>query len=115
MRNSRIIVRLSSQTAKTIAAASRILVVAMLLFALLLMVDSVNSFMFCPNSSRDASFMARAQHKSAAGINVSVSALGADESRQSFGENLARYKTFSPSGSRSKTKRMSHSFFYPLH
>jgi len=59
-------------------------------FALLLMVDSVNSFMFSPNSSRDASFMARAQHKSAAGINVSVSALGADESRQSFGENLAR-------------------------
>jgi hypothetical protein len=86
----RLIVLLFSHTVKTIAAASQILVVAMFVSALALMVAFVTSFTFNPDSSGDANFMTRAQHKSAPGINVSVSALGEDESRQSFGENLAK-------------------------
>jgi len=46
---------------------------------------------FDPDSSTDASFIARAQQKSVPGITVSVSALGERESRQSFGEDLAKY------------------------
>ena len=51
----------------------------------------MNSFRFHPDPSGDADFMARAQLKSAPGISVSASALGARESRRSFGENLAEY------------------------
>src|SRR5262249_37867253 len=46
---------------------------------------------FDPDSSTDASFIARAQQKSAPGITISASALGERESRQSFGEDLATY------------------------
>src|SRR5262249_57538659 len=46
---------------------------------------------FDPDSSTDASFIARVQQKSVPGITVSVSALGERESRQSFGEDLAKY------------------------
>jgi hypothetical protein len=46
---------------------------------------------FKPDPSADASFIARAQQKSVAGINVRVSALGERETRQSFGEDLAKY------------------------
>jgi hypothetical protein len=49
------------------------------------------SFPFNPDPSDDASFILRAQHKEAHGIKVRASALGANESRRSFGENLARY------------------------
>jgi hypothetical protein len=49
----------------------------------------LNSFRFNPDGSGDASFIARAQQKAAPGIKVSASALGARESQQSFGENLA--------------------------
>jgi hypothetical protein len=49
------------------------------------------SFSFNPDPTGDASFISRAQQKSASGIKVSISALGARESRQSFGENLARH------------------------
>jgi hypothetical protein len=52
---------------------------------------SFNSFRFRPDPSGDASFMARAQQRSASGIKVNVSALGPSESQQSFGENLARH------------------------
>jgi hypothetical protein len=51
----------------------------------------IGSFRFNPDGGADAGFIARAQQKAAFGIKVSVSALGARESRQSFGENLARY------------------------
>jgi hypothetical protein len=51
----------------------------------------LSSFQFNPDPSDDASFIRRAQHKEAHGIKVSASALGARESQQSFGENLARY------------------------
>lgn len=48
---------------------------------------------FRPNTdfSEDSGFIARAQQKSADGINVNVSALGVDESRRYFGEDLAAH------------------------
>lgn len=79
-----------SSSARIMAATFKILAVAMLLFALLLTIDFVDTFRFNPDPSGDASFIARAQHKSAPGIKVDASALGADEIRQSFGEDLAR-------------------------
>ncbi len=51
----------------------------------------LNSFEFHPDSTGDADIMVRAQEKSAPGIKVSASALGARESQRSFGENLADY------------------------
>jgi LssY-like putative type I secretion system component LssY len=51
----------------------------------------MSSFRFNPDPSSDADFIARAQLKSAPGIRVSASALGARESRRSFGDNLAKY------------------------
>jgi len=52
----------------------------------------LNSFRFHPDPSGDEGFMSRAQRKSAPGIKVSASALGARESERSFGENLAKYE-----------------------
>ena len=69
----------------------KIFAAAILLFALALMVIFLNSFRFTPDPSGDANFIARAQQKSVLGIKVNVSALGARESQQSFGEDLARY------------------------
>ena len=69
----------------------KIFAAAILLFALALMVAFLNSFRFNPDPSGDENFIARAQHKSALGIKVNASALGARESQQSFGEDLARY------------------------
>ena len=54
-------------------------------------VTIMRSLQFNPDMSHDADFIARAQRKSASGITVSASALGAPESRRSFGENLAKY------------------------
>ena len=51
----------------------------------------MNSFQFNPDPSGDDDFIARAREKSAPGIKVSASALGARESQRSFGENLADY------------------------
>ncbi len=51
----------------------------------------LSSLRFNPDQSADASFISRAQRKSVPGITVSVSALGERESRQSFGEDLAKY------------------------
>jgi hypothetical protein len=51
----------------------------------------MNSFRFNPDPNSDADFIARSQQKSAPGIKVSASALGARESQRSFGENLAKY------------------------
>ena len=64
---------------------------AILLCMLAVAAAFLSSFSFNPDSSGDASFIARAQQKSAPGINVKMSALGARESRQSFGEDLAKY------------------------
>ena len=69
----------------------KILAAAILVFALAMLMGFVDSFRFDPDPSADASFMARVQQKSAPGITVNVSVLGAHESEQSFGENLARY------------------------
>ncbi len=60
-----------------------------LLGALGAVVTFFSSFQFNPDLSSDSSFIARAQQKSAPGIKVSISALGARESQRSFGENLA--------------------------
>src|SRR6516162_725050 len=51
----------------------------------------LSSFLFNPDPSADASFISRAQKKTASGIQVSASALGARESQQSFGEDLAKF------------------------
>jgi FtsP/CotA-like multicopper oxidase with cupredoxin domain len=52
---------------------------------------TIRTFQFDPDPNGDGDFMARAQQKSVAGIKVSASALGAEESRRSFGENLSKY------------------------
>jgi hypothetical protein len=67
-----------------------------LIVALLLCVSAgamimINSVHFSPDPSGDVDFIAHAQQKSAAGMRVSASALGARESRRSFGEDLAKY------------------------
>lgn len=46
---------------------------------------------FAPEPAADQSFISRAESQTAAGLKVSVSALGPEESRRSFGEDLARY------------------------
>ena len=68
------------------------LVAAVFLLAVLAITAAfLNSIRFNPDPSSDGAFIARAQQKSAPGIKVSVSALGADESRKSFGEDLAKH------------------------
>lgn len=46
---------------------------------------------FSPDPAADDSFISRAESQTAAGLKISVSALGPEESRRSFGEDLARY------------------------
>jgi hypothetical protein len=75
---------------RIITTISKIVAAVILLSALALMVGFADSFRFSPDSSGDANFKARAQQKSVPGIKVNVSALGAAESRRSFGEDLAR-------------------------
>jgi hypothetical protein len=67
------------------------LIIAVLLCISAAAIMMMNSFRFDPDPSSDADFIARAQQKSAPGIKVSASALGARESQRSFGENLAKY------------------------
>jgi hypothetical protein len=74
----------TSRLYKTIVAAILICAVAMA-------TSILSSFRFNPDPSGDASFIARAQQKSAPGIKVNISALGTRESQQSFGEDLAKY------------------------
>jgi hypothetical protein len=69
----------------------KILLGAILVGALATAAALVNSFRFNPDTSDDAGFIARAQQKSAPGIKVNISALGARESKQSFGEDLAEH------------------------
>jgi hypothetical protein len=67
------------------------LIIATLFFVpvVALMIMLINSLRFDPDSTSDGDFIARAQRKSASGITVDASALGARESRKSFGEDLA--------------------------
>jgi len=51
----------------------------------------LDPFWFNPDPRDDASFISRAQKKAVPGIEVSISALGAHETRQSFGEDLAKH------------------------
>jgi LssY C-terminus len=69
----------------------KILVVVVLICAFAAVMMMIGSFRFNPDPSADSDFIARAQQKSASGIRVSASALGRDESRRSFGEDLAKY------------------------
>ena len=69
----------------------KILAYGVLLFALVVAIAISQSFRFGPDQSADAAFIARAQQKSAPGIKVRISALGARESQQSFGEDLAKF------------------------
>jgi hypothetical protein len=73
------------------ARLHKLLIVVLLLGALAVIGPLVSSFWFSPDPSGDNSFIERAQHKSVPGIKVSMSALGARESEQSFGENLAKH------------------------
>jgi hypothetical protein len=66
-------------------------VAAILICAVAMVMSFLNSFRFNPDPSGDANFIARAQQKEVPGIKVSISALGARESQQSFGEDLAKY------------------------
>jgi hypothetical protein len=69
----------------------KVLASAALLFALVSTVTILSSFRFRPDPSADVTFITRAQQKSVPGIKVQVSALGARESQQSFGEDLAKF------------------------
>ena len=66
-------------------------IVALLFCVLAGATITVDSFRFTPDPSADADFIARAEEKSASGIRVSASALGAHESQRSFGEKLAKF------------------------
>src|SRR6516165_1511506 len=70
---------------------NKIVVAAILLCLLGVAAALLNSFRFSPDASGDASFISRAAKKSVPGLQVSASALGARESQQSFGEDLAKY------------------------
>ena len=69
----------------------KIFVAVLLLCSLVMAINFFETSSFMPDPNADASFIARAQQKSAAGIKVKMSALGARESQQSFGEDLAKY------------------------
>jgi hypothetical protein len=64
---------------------------ALFLAAAFFVASMVASNTFAPDPSADQSFISRAESQTAAGLKVSVAALGPEESRRSFGENLARY------------------------
>ncbi len=69
----------------------KILAAVLLLCIVAAAATFLNPFRFNPNPRDDASFISRAQKKAVPGIEVSISALGAHESQQSFGEDLARH------------------------
>ena len=69
----------------------RNILLTVILFSLLAGVLTLNSSRFNPDPSGDTEFIARAQQKAAPGIAVSASALGRQESRRSFGEDLGKY------------------------
>ena len=84
-------VRFRERSHEALLAVQTFFAVVILLFVLVATTTFLNSFWFRPDPSGDRSFIARAQQKSAPGIKVNISALGAHESQQSFGEDLARH------------------------
>jgi LssY C-terminus len=71
--------------------ARKILVAVIVVIVSAAVLAVINSFGFSPDPSNASTFMVRAQQKSAPGITVDASALGASESRQFFGEDFARH------------------------
>jgi len=69
----------------------RILIFALLVLLAASAAAMMDSIRFDPDPSHDVDFISRAERKSAPGMGVSASALGAGESRRSFGGDLARY------------------------
>ena len=69
----------------------RKILIVVILLSLLAGVLILNSSRFNPDPSGDTEFIARAQQKVEPGITVSASALGRQESRRSFGEDLGKY------------------------
>jgi hypothetical protein len=69
----------------------KIFIAVLLLCALAVAFNFFDTSSFIPNPNADESFIGRAQQKSAPGFKVKMSALGARESQQSFGEDLAKY------------------------
>jgi LssY C-terminus len=69
----------------------KIVAAAILLFLAATAAAFLSPFWFSPDPSSDATFISRAQKKTVPGIQVSISALGARESQQSFGEDLAKH------------------------
>jgi hypothetical protein len=69
----------------------RIASLALFLAAAVVVASLVQSDTFSPDPSADQSFISRTESQTAAGLKVSVAALGPEESRRSFGEDLARY------------------------
>ncbi|MCA3564573.1 MAG: LssY C-terminal domain-containing protein [Methylocystis sp.] len=65
--------------------------VAIIVIAAFLIVTAAESFRFAPDPAADSVFIARAQHVAAPGLKVSISALGPEESRRSFGAPLASH------------------------
>jgi len=74
----------SSRRYKIVAAAILLCIVAAVAAFL-------NPFRFNPDPHNEASFISRAQKKAVPGIEISISALGARESQQSFGEDLTKH------------------------
>jgi hypothetical protein len=70
---------------------SRAGLVAIIVIAAFLVVTMAESFRFAPDPAADSVFIARAQHASAPGLKVSISALGPEESRRSFGAVLSSH------------------------
>jgi len=62
-----------------------------LIFAGAAIAAFIRSDTFAPDPAADAVFVSRAESQTAAGLKVSVAALGPQESRRSFGEDLAHY------------------------
>jgi LssY-like putative type I secretion system component LssY len=73
------------------ARRHKVLAVVILLGVVAAAAAGLNSFRFNPDTRGDASFISRAQKKAEPGIQVSISALGARESQESFGEDLAKH------------------------
>ncbi len=70
--------------------SSRFAYAALLLAAAVVVASVFDSETFRPDPTADEAFISRAESQTAAGLKVSVSALGPEESRRSFGEDLAR-------------------------
>lgn len=71
--------------------SNRFVSIGLFLAVVVALASIFHSETFHPDPSSDAAFIVRAESQTAAGLKVSVSALGPEESQRSFGEDLARY------------------------